>query len=248
MRFEKNPLKRLRHKLVERIAVWGNRYLYKPQILWIADQSWLDPYRPYMADDPTLRRPQVRKLDRRFVLIEFARYVRGLKGSTAECGVARGVGSALICKALEGTFAPTDRHYGFDAFSGLPAPADVDRMATGGSAWSAGDLAHDGTLASAAFDKFEQAELRIGWIPDTFEGLEDQVFRFVHIDVDLYQPTYDSIEFFYPRLVAGGVVLLDDHGLTTCPGARKAVLEYMQDKDECVLDLPTGQGLIIKRN
>ena len=211
MRFEKSALKRLQHNVVERIAIWGNRYLYKPQILWIADQSWLDPYRQYMANDPTLRRPQVRKLDRRFMLIEFARYAKNLSGSTAECGVARGVGSALICKALEGTYRETDRHYGFDAFSGLPEPADVDRMNSGAKGWASGDLAHDGTLAKAAFAQFPHAELRIGWIPEKFAGLENTQFRFVHIDVDLYEGTRDSIAFFYPRLVPGGVILLDDH-------------------------------------
>ncbi len=247
MRSEKSRFRRLQHKLVERVAVWGDRYLYKSHIQWIADQSWLDPYRPYMVNDPTMRRPQVRKLDRRFVLIEFARYTRELRGSTAECGVARGVGSALICKALDETYEPGDRHYGFDAFSGLPEPAEIDRMASGAKGWEAGDLKHDGTLAQAALAQFPQAELKIGWIPETFKGLEDVLFRFVHIDVDLFEPTRDSIAFFYPRLVGGGVILLDDHGLTTCPGARKAALDYFAGTSEIVLDLPTGQGLVIKR-
>jgi hypothetical protein len=42
------------------------------------------------------------------------------------------------------------------------------------------------------------------------------------------------------------VILLDDHGYDTCPGARKAALDFMADKPEPVLDLSTGQGLIIK--
>lgn len=246
MRSETSTLRRLQHKLVERVAVWSNRYLYKPHIQWINDQSWLDPYRPYMADDPTMKRPQVRKLDRRFVLVEFARYTRHLDGSTAECGVARGVGSALICKTLEGSYRDGARHYGFDAFSGLPEPGDADRMSSGARGWAQGDLSHDGTLAQGLFAQFPGAELRVGWIPQTFAGLEEVPFRFVHIDVDLYEATRDSMAFFYPRLVRGGVILLDDHGMTTCPGARKAVLDYLAGSEEQVLDLPTGQGLIIK--
>jgi hypothetical protein len=247
MRIEKSKFRQLQHQLVERIAVWGDRYLYKPHIEWIVNQAWLDPYRPYMINDPALRRPHVRKLDRRFALIEFARFTRTLTGSTAECGIARGVGSALICKALEGTYGPTDHHYGFDAFSGLPEPAEVDAMASGAKGWEAGDLKHDGTLARAAIAQFPEAEVRVGWIPETFAGLEDERFRFVHIDVDLYQATHDSIEFFFPRLVTGGVILLDDHGFTTCPGARKAAQEYFVGSGEVVVDLPTGQGLVIKR-
>ena len=225
----------------------GDRYVYKPQIEWIANQDWLQPYLPYMENDPSIKRPHVRKLDRRFVLIEFARSVRHLAGSTAECGVARGVGSALICKALEDTYASDDQHYGFDAFSGLPAPAEIDKMHAGGKGWRQGDLSHDGALATELFARFDHAELRVGWIPDTFIGLEEQSFRFVHVDVDLYQGTWDSLAFLYPRLVNGGVVLLDDHGMTTCPGARKAALEYFAEVGEQVVDLPTGQGLVIKR-
>ena len=157
------------------------------------------------------------------------------------------MGSALICKALEGAYGQGDRHYGFDAFSGLPEPGTVDQIASGAKGWAAGDLMHDGTLAHAAFAPFPQAELRVGWIPQTFAGMENERFRFVHIDVDLFEPTRDSIEFFFPRLVTGGVILLDDHGLTTCPGARKAALDYFAPTGEMVVDLPTGQGLVIKR-
>ena len=39
-----------------------------------------------------------------------------------------------------------------------------------------------------------------GWIPERFDEVKDRTFSFVHIDVELYQPTYDSLEFFFPRL------------------------------------------------
>lgn len=245
MRSETSWVQRLKHKAVERVAVWGNRYLYKHHLTWIVDQSWLEPFREAMKNDPSLRRPQVRKLDRRFTLIEFARLVRGLEGSTAECGVARGVGSAIILEALAGSYRDGARHYAFDAFSGLPPPGEIDRMSTGEQGWTAGDLKHDRDMAETALARFAEAELRVGWIPDTFAGLEGERFRFVHIDVDLHDATRDALAFFYPRLVPGGVILLDDHGLETCPGARRAALDYFAGR-ETVLDLTTGQGLVIK--
>jgi O-methyltransferase len=246
MRSETSELQRFKHKLVERIAVWSNRYLYKHHLWWIHDQSWLEPYRKAMEHDPSLRRPQVRKLDRRFTLIEFSRFVRRLRGSTAECGVARGVGSAITLTALDGTYAAGEKHYAFDAFAGLPPPTEADRMRSGKFGWTAGDIPHEQALAQEAIAPFGHAELRVGWIPETFHGLEDERFRFVHVDVDLHQPTWDSLEFFYPRLVTGGVILLDDHGLETCPGARKAAIDYFAATNDAVLDLPTGQGLVIK--
>ena len=45
----------------------------------------------------------------------------------------------------------------------------------------------------------------------------------------------------------GGVLLLDDHGSAMCPGARAAALEYFADTPEEVLDLATGQGVVIKQ-
>ncbi len=227
--------------------MWGGRYLYKPRLTWIVDQSWLDPFRGVMRADPALRRPQVRPLDRRFTLVQMLRLARDLDGSTAECGVARGVGSAIILQALAGTYHDGAKHYGFDAFAGLPPPGEHDRTRRGRQDWRPGDLRHDRRVAEAALAGFPEAQLRVGWIPDTFAGLEDERFRFVHIDVDLHAATRDSLAFFYPRLVRGGVLLLDDHGVETCPGARHAAIEYFVDRGEEVLDLTTGQGLVIKR-
>ena len=85
-----------------------------------------------------------------------------------------------------------------------------------------------------------------GWIPERFKDVSELQFRFVHIDVDLFQPTKDAIEFFYPRMVKGGVIVCDDYGFDTCPGATKAMDEFFDSKVESVIHLTTGTGLVIK--
>ena len=60
------------------------------------------------------------------------------------------------------------------------------------------------------------------------------------------QPTRDSIEFFWPRINPGGILLLDDYGFFICPGARKAADDFFKGRPEPILEIPTGQGLIIK--
>ena len=94
--------------------------------------------------------------------------------------------------------------------------------------------------------EFRLIKLFKGWIPERFPEVANEKFRLVHIDVDLYEPTRDSLEFFYPRISTGGVMVFDDYGVTSCPGAYKAVNEFMNDKPEYVLHLPTAQGIIIK--
>ena len=82
--------------------------------------------------------------------------------------------------------------------------------------------------------------------PETFDGLEAGRFSFVHVDVDLYQPTIDCCHFFYPRLVPGGMMVFDDYGFPACRGEKDAADEYFSDKAEKPFVLPTGQGIVIK--
>ena len=85
-----------------------------------------------------------------------------------------------------------------------------------------------------------------GWIPERFDHVKDRVFSFVHIDVDLYEPTLHSLRFFYPRMEAGGIILCDDYGFTSCPGATAACDLYFKDKQEMMISLPCGGGFIIR--
>ena len=86
-----------------------------------------------------------------------------------------------------------------------------------------------------------------GWIPERFKEVENKKFQFVNIDVDLYQPTYDSFEFFFPRLVEGGVIHCDDYNISQFPGCKDAVDEYLKDKKvNLFYESPFGGCFIIK--
>ena len=85
-----------------------------------------------------------------------------------------------------------------------------------------------------------------GWIPEAFEGVEQERFAFVRIHVDLHDPTTDSIAFFYPRMNARGIIVCDYYGFTTCPGATKAIDEFLEGKAERMIALPFRGGFLIK--
>lgn len=90
-------------------------------------------------------------------------------------------------------------------------------------------------------------EFHPGWIQDRFLDVTTWHFSLVHLDVDLQQPTADALAFFYERLVDRGILICDDYGFDTCPGARAAMDTFFADKPEPVLHLPTGQGVAIRR-
>lgn len=176
--------------------------------------------------------------DRRWMLYQLALMSVNIAGDTAECGVYQGAGSHLICKATQ-TNGQQRTHFIFDSFQGISSPSNLD----GNGYWRQGDLC-------CSLEQFKRPEGRIsihkGWIPEKFNDVKGRTFSFVHVDVDLYQPTSDSIAFFYPRLVPGGILVCDDYGFATCPGAKKAVDDFMADKPERIFHLSCGSAFIIK--
>ncbi|MBA4206585.1 MAG: hypothetical protein C0457_16480 [Polymorphum sp.] len=180
-----------------------------------------------------------KSFERRWNFGQFLRLLTNVEGDLAECGVFEGANAFQLCIFAE---KHSREVHLFDSYEGLSAPAESD-----GEYWKKGDLSASESLVHQNLSQFKCFKTFKGWIPDAFPQVADKRYSFLHIDVDLEQPTYDSIAFFYPRMPTGAIILLDDHGYDTCPGARKAVLDFMADKPEPVLDLSTGQGLIIKQ-
>ena len=184
--------------------------------------------------------------DRYYVLKELLLSMGTLEADTAECGVYRGLGSWLICHYAR-QMGSSCRHHCFDSFEGLsaPTPADVPRRDDVRS-WHAGDMTASLDEVRRALRQFDGIEYHPDWIPQCFEAAAEQRFSFVHLDVDLYEPTRDALSFFHPRLVAGGILLCDDDGFLTCPGARRAVDEFVAAIGARVVRLPTGQAYLRK--
>jgi hypothetical protein len=179
--------------------------------------------------------------DRRWMLGQLLRLTRDVPGDTAECGVYLGASSYLICRFNERLGGGLRQHLMFDSFEGLSAPAAVD-----GSYWGEGDLSAPLEAVKKALAEFPDTAYLKGWIPSRFAEVADRRFSFVHIDVDLHGPTRDSMEFFYSRMSPGGIILCDDYGCTTCPGATKAVDEFLRDKPEKMIALCSGGGFMIR--
>jgi len=87
-----------------------------------------------------------------------------------------------------------------------------------------------------------------GFFPDTAAGLDSESFAFVHIDADLYEPTLKALNFFYPRLSKGGVIIVHDYN-HTWGGIPKALNEFIKSVPESLVELPDWQGsALIVRN
>ena len=173
-------------------------------------------------------------IERLWTIYLMAKQSMNIDGCFMECGVFRGGSAALIAKVLDGRKA---LHL-FDTFSGMPE-CDANR-----------DDHMMGDFAEVSIDAVKnvvgEAEFHQGLIPDTFAGLEDMKIAFAHLDVDIYKSMKDCLEFVYPRMTVGGVIVLDDYGQFTCRGARDAIDEYFEDKRSVPLSLMSKQAVVFK--
>jgi len=146
-----------------------------------------------------------------------------LDGPMAEIGVYEG-GSALLMATCD----PANRKlYACDSFQGLQNPGEYDKLAHG-------EYRADFFRVERYLHDIPAIELIQGVFPDPklHKAMYDEEFSMVHLDVDYYQSTLDCLEFFYPRMLADGIIQSDDFDDTTCPGVRKAFEEFFKDKAE----------------
>lgn len=211
-------------------------YTYR-NYTWFNDEELMELYEKF-----GLGRPSFVK-DRYLNLYYLSKLAKGIQGDTVECGVYTGFGSFIMMNALSET---EKIHHIFDSFEGLSHPTDKDFSNKAVLNWKKGDLAvAEDTVRSNL--KGYNIELHKGWIPEKFNLVESKKFSLVHIDVDLYQPTLDSLTFFYERLEKGALMICDDYGSTSCPGAKMAFDEFMHNKIEDIIKVNTCQAYIIKK-
>lgn len=130
----------------------------------------------------------------------------------------------------------------FDTFEGMKVTNEAQ-----GDRHRAGDFSETSLTEVKAFvGEADWIDYRQGWVPETFVGLADDKVAFAHIDLDLYAPIADAISFIYPRLIKGGMMVFDDYGFPSTPGAKKAIDEFFLNRPESVFVLQTGQALVVK--
>lgn len=132
---------------------------------------------------------------------EFTESQSSVEGDIAQCGVFFGLTAYFMAKNFNG-----DVHL-FDSWKGLPALSDKDT-----------DAYHEGMYyapyiesAYMTLKEFNNVKTYIGWIPETLELVSSIKFSMVHLDLDLYKSTLDSLKFFWDRMSPGGLIVCDHH-------------------------------------
>lgn len=160
-----------------------------------------------------------------------------IPGAFVECGVWRGGSMMAAALALSGN---TNRElYLFDTFDGLPPPGDLDVDFNGVSA--AEQMANDPSrvgpitavanldevhrnMASTGYPNSQVHYIK-GMVEDTIPELAPEQIALLRLDTDWYESTRHELLHLFPRVVSGGVLIVDDYG--HWKGARQAVDDYL---------------------
>jgi O-methyltransferase len=168
-----------------------------------------------------------------YQIFSLVRNTLKLPGELAEVGVYMGASARMIHDA--GDKRPLHL---FDTFEGLPLPGPVDVTFQGGECCAR----YDETLPYIA--NLDNVHIYPGIFPGTSGPVEDRRFSFVHLDIDLYEGTLGALEFFYPRMVPGGVIL--SHDYIVLEGVTRAFQEYFSGVQTPIIELPGAQCMVVK--
>lgn len=164
----------------------------------------------------------------------------GVPGDMAEVGVFRGNSAAVLAHyaRLSGRTV-----YLFDTFEGFDSRdlKGIDKQR--GEDFSATSLPEVEKLVGQ-----NNVEIIKGYFPQSIPpALNDKNFAVVHLDCDLYEPMRNGVEFFYPRLSPGGLMLLHDYSSGHFPGAKQAIDDFTRTIPEYVVLLPDKSGTAVLR-
>jgi hypothetical protein len=173
-------------------------------------------------------------LDEAYQIYSATKRTQKILGDIAEVGTYRGGSAKLICEA-KGDKA---LHL-FDTFEGLPEKAACDDKR-----FFKGLFASSLDAVKSLLKDYPNVTFYKGLFPDTALPIMNKRFSFVHLDVDIYQSTIDSLTFFYPRMSKGGVLISHDYAYSS--GVKKAFDEFFADRLEPVIELSGSQCLVVK--
>jgi O-methyltransferase len=168
-----------------------------------------------------------------------------LEGDFVECGVWRGAISTAIINYLDWPLEGR-MFYLFDSWEGLDLLTEEESKQKGKINYLNRFYKDQFSEVQQHFSKYRNVELIKGMVPDTLTKVNIEKVCYLSLDMNCALPEIAAANFFWDKIVKGGMILLDDYGLVQYQEQKIAFNEFAKEKNIEILSLPTGQGLIVK--
>lgn len=168
-----------------------------------------------------------------------ASYAATLPGDFVECGVNRG-GMALTIMEYLDFNASRKRFYLLDTYCGFTEEIQASPANQGQYSDCYADVVK-------TFAPYPGARIVKGVVPDSLSAIDSAQISYLSIDMNSAAPEIAAVRTLWPRLVNGAAIMLDDYGGGPAYRPQKQGMDVLgQEIGFSILELPTGQGLIIK--
>lgn len=173
------------------------------------------------------------------------------EGDFVECGVFQGDMSFVVYHAAKLAGSGRAMHL-FDSFEGIdPARAVPGEYGPSGDYIAKSNVYYGrrGLYESvlARFKPLPEVTVHKGYLPETLEGRAPDKIAWLHIDLNAAKPEVETLEALFDRVVPSGIIILDDYGWLVLRAQKVAEDAFFARRGYRVLELPTGQGLVVKR-
>lgn len=179
-----------------------------------------------------------------YIVCWFANYVKKLEGDFVECGVNTGAYSKAIIEyinfdSLGKTFFLLDTYEGL-----VPEQITDNEMQAGVGNY----LKAYKNVYEQVKETFKNNNVKIikGVVPNTLAEVNTNKVAYLSIDMNVTKPEIEAMEYFWDKMVSGGVIIHDDYGFPQHIHQKQAVDNFAISKNVPVLCLPTGQAIIFK--
>lgn len=197
----------------------------------------------YLSCDPS----RIAKILAHYELYKIA---ENIAGDIVECGVFKGVSLCRFAIFRDILKNNSKKIIGFDTFARFPETkfnlAFHEKHGSDSSSWSTDEegrkrhveisqesISKDQLYTILKHKKIKSVELVEGditqTVPKYIKEHKDLKISLLNLDVDIFEPTVTVLEYLYPMISKGGVLILDDYG--KFPGETKAVDDYFKDKN-----------------
>lgn len=206
-------------------------------------------YSPWLQDEEfqetlqAIRGHTVVDFYRCYELWQLVKQSAHIDGDILEVGVYRGGTGCILARAAR---QPDRTRHVFlcDTYAGIVKAGPQDICFKGGEL---SDTSVDLVKGLVARLALPNVSILQGTFPDdTAAAVSDRQFSFCHIDVDVYESAREVLDWVWPRLSFGGIVVFDDYGFYTCAGVTKLVNERIGQMNATTIHNLNGHAIMIK--
>lgn len=210
---------------------------------FLKDKKFMDSFEKYASSD------QEKSLTWRLhVLIWATKHCLNIPGDFVECGVFKGFSSAVIADYHDFNKI-IKTMYLYDTFEGVPD--EYKEHDTQNDYYNDMNIVDNETVYKNVlrrFDIYNNVIVTKGALPHSLTKVCPAEISFLHIDLNSAEAENAVLEVLFDKISPGGIIILDDYGWLFYEKQKILEDEFFNKRNHSVLELPTGQGLVIKQN